>query len=65
MAQENQDKVSQAQANLLFQSLQMTKEEILAKYPIFTSDMQQEMQQARNDYENKVVTYEDEQSNEN
>ena len=42
----------------------MTKEEILAKYPIFTSDMQQEMQQARNEYENKV-TYEDDQSNEN
>ena len=43
LAQENQDKVSMAQANLLFQSLQMTKEEILAKYPTFTADMQQEM----------------------
>ena len=48
-------------SNLLFQSLQMTKEDILAKYPTFTVDMQQEMQQAASDYERgKRNNYEDE-----
>jgi len=46
LSREKSDIVSQASANLLFQSLKMTREEILAKYPHFVPSSQKEEQVA-------------------